>query len=83
MHGNTFTRSIRGITFIFRRPKDGIRYLVNWLDRKSPLAQGLPWFSYPSIDFLDSYVKPDMRVFEWGVGGSNLWEGDSRWLRLE
>lgn len=33
----------------------------------------VPWFTYPSIDFLEPKVKPDWRVFEWGSGFSTLW----------
>lgn len=32
----------------------------------------LPWVTYPSIRWLRTWLKPGMRVFEWGCGGSTL-----------
>src|SRR5262245_52249641 len=31
-----------------------------------------PWMTFASIAFLDGALRPDMRVFEWGSGGSTL-----------
>lgn len=33
----------------------------------------LPWYTYPSIYFLEKRVQPWMRVFEYGSGNSTLW----------
>lgn len=33
----------------------------------------LPWFTYPSIDFLRERVPADAKVFEYGMGASTLW----------
>ena len=48
----------------------------NWCNdrirRESPISRGLPWISYPSLRFLQDVVEPDMRVFEWGSGGSTI-----------
>ncbi|MGL5059414.1 MAG: hypothetical protein ACRC62_05475 [Microcoleus sp.] len=41
-------------------------------DRTSPLEMELPWISYGAIDFLDEYLKSDMKVYEYGCGGSTL-----------
>ncbi|MCR5879502.1 hypothetical protein [Phenylobacterium sp. J367] len=32
----------------------------------------IPWFSWSSIEFLQSYVNPEATVFEYGSGGSTL-----------
>jgi predicted O-methyltransferase YrrM len=32
-----------------------------------------PWLVREAVDFLDGYVKPWMRAFEWGSGGSTTW----------
>jgi len=56
-----------------------------------PVALEIPWFSYKAIDFLESFLKPNMKVFEWGTGGSTLFfarrccsvcsvEEDEKWL---
>lgn len=33
----------------------------------------IPWFSYPSIDFIKSRLNKNMIVFEYGYGGSSQW----------
>jgi hypothetical protein len=33
----------------------------------------LPWFTYPSIEFLRDRLQADMSVFEYGSGNSTLW----------
>lgn len=51
----------------------------------------LPWLSYRAIEFIQSRIRPDHRVFEFGGGGSTLYfldkgasvvtvEHDSRWF---
>lgn len=50
----------------------------------------LPWFTYPSIDFLETKLDKEMEVFEYGCGNLTLWlakktkhitsvEHDKRW----
>ena len=39
---------------------------------RSPIADKLPWMTFGAIDFLDGYLQPGMRVFEYGSGGSTL-----------
>ena len=33
----------------------------------------LPWLTYPAIDWLESVLRPEDRIFEYGMGGSTLW----------
>lgn len=33
----------------------------------------LPWITYPMISFLESRLKPNMSVFEYGSGNSTMW----------
>ena len=51
-------------------------HLNLWLkDRvlgQSPLQAGFPWINYVVIQFLHHYLKPDMRVLEFGAGGSSV-----------
>jgi len=53
-------------------------------------GQPIPWFSYPAVDFLSRIDLSDLRVFEYGSGGSTVWfskrtkevvsvEHDERW----
>ncbi len=34
--------------------------------------QVLPWYNYPLITFLESYIKPSMNIFEFGMGFSTI-----------
>jgi hypothetical protein len=36
-------------------------------------GNAIPWFTYPAIEFLESVVKKDWKVFEWGSGNSTIW----------
>src|SRR5439155_4007624 len=47
-------------------------YLLTYWSKKTPLDLELPWFSYAAIDFLRSFLRPQMSVFEYGSGGSTV-----------
>lgn len=53
----------------------------------------LPWMSYPAIEFLKNYLKPNHEIFEFGCGASTLFfaqrvkkvvgiETNERWLAI-
>ena len=77
-----------------RGPQRLPRYLThNVFTRRTPLDLELPWFSYAAIDFLEDYLRSEMRVFEFGSGGSTLFfgarcaavagvEDDANWRQL-
>src|SRR5207248_5255473 len=49
------------------------RYVThNLITRRERAELELPWFSYAAIDFLKSYLRNEMQVFEFGSGGSTL-----------
>jgi hypothetical protein len=52
------------------RPQDIPRYVRNLTI--PPIKSGLPWLTFTAIDFLDSWVKPEHKVFEYGSGGSTV-----------
>ena len=70
-----------------------LRYFPQWqksLD-SSPVSDRRPWLTYGAIEFLDSILCREMRVCEYGVGGSTLFfldrvheivsiEHDAEWL---
>ena len=60
-------------TAMLRQPKYALLYLRSNLvsSRHSPLAQGLPWWSFAAIEEADR-VFPGRRIFEWGSGRSTL-----------
>ena len=44
--------------------------------RRAPVDRrgaALPWLTYPAIDWLESGLRPEDRIFEYGMGGSTLW----------
>lgn len=55
---------------------------TGWLEsveQKLPVDKNgkcLPWYTYPSIKFLDGRIQPGLRVFEFGSGNSTLWWAD-------
>lgn len=44
----------------------------NLVRRAGSLDLGVPWFSYAAIRWLEGHLRPGMRVFEWGSGGSTV-----------
>jgi len=60
--------------------------------RATPLDVELPWLVFGAIYFLNNWLKPQYRIFEYGTGGSTLYfarrchevvsvENDAEWLR--
>ena len=49
-------------------------HLADWLRTRlghgSAFELGLPWLSWPAVDFLKLHLHPGMRVLEFGGGGS-------------
>ena len=64
----------------------------SWVIRqRQPLHDGMPWISWPCIDWLERTLRPGMRVLEYGGGGSTIFflrhgcdvttiEGDAKWV---
>jgi len=59
-----------------------IRYFGEWqrsvkMKLRNPSANtleiGIPWLTYDAISWVRKYLKPDMRVFEYGSGGSTIY----------
>ena len=53
-----------------------VQFLRPWLwsllPAHSPLGDRLPWMNFRAIRWLNAYLTPKMRVFEYGAGGSTL-----------
>jgi len=72
-------RLIKLTFYLFSKyPKD-IPFYFDWIlslkNRKNGLntfTDQKPWLNYRAIRWLDSYLKPGMRVFEYGSGGSTV-----------
>ena|SRR6266404_1134607 len=79
---------------LLQHPGNVPRYIAhNLIARKPPVELELPWFSYAAIDFLEKYLRPETRVFEFGSGGSTLFfalrcksvrgvEDDAHWCEI-
>lgn len=65
-------RMVRG----FIRQPDAIKYAPIWVRSMLPwhttLRDQVPFLPFPARIWLESYLKPEMSVFEWGSGGSTL-----------
>lgn len=47
---------------------------MNWAQRSKPQEiQPKPWLSDDAISYFQELLKPDMKVIEFGGGGSTLW----------
>jgi SAM-dependent methyltransferase len=70
MRGSAVEKLIRLASYLLRHPHDAARYAR--YSRSSPMELDVPWFSWPAIDYLENYINRDMRIFEYGSGGSTL-----------
>lgn len=69
-------RAIRVIGYLAIRPQDIHRYWrYGAFTRKTPLNLGMPWWSFGAVNFLETWLKPDFEVFEFGTGGSTIFLG--------
>lgn len=73
MHGTISQKIGRVLGNLVTHPQYISRCIThNVLSDKTPLDLEIPWFSYAAIDFLEGFLKPNMKVFEYGSGGSTL-----------
>ncbi len=42
------------------------------MDQIPGMVSCVPWIPFLAIEFLEAILKPDMKVFEWGSGGSTV-----------
>lgn len=73
MDGTTFQRVLRVWGNLAHHPTLVPRYLRTGIGgHRTPLELSLPWISWKAIDALDAILKPGMRAFEYGTGGSTV-----------
>lgn len=59
--------------WLLRRPQDLIAYLKFGANaRQTPLALGMPWWSFGATRAVGQLLRSDMEVFEFGSGGSSI-----------
>lgn len=73
MHGTVPQKIGRVLANLAAHPGYVPRFFAhNVINGKSPLDLEIPWFAYAAIDFLDGFLRPSMKVCEYGSGGSTL-----------
>jgi len=70
MQGSTARRAARLATHLIAHPGEIGRYFK--YRSVKPIEFGLPWISWPAIDFLKANLKLDQHYVEFGSGGSTL-----------
>jgi predicted O-methyltransferase YrrM len=73
MRGTMPVKIARVITNLVLNPQYIPRCVThNLINGRTPLDLQVPWFSYAAIDFLEEFARPEMKVYEYGTGGSTL-----------
>lgn len=81
MNGSNTQKIIRLSKYFTKNPADIIPYFTLGAlpyQKKTPLELEIPWFSWEAIRFLKKFIKPGMKVFEWGSGGSTLYFANNK-----
>lgn len=77
MEGTNTQRALRLFSHLLSNRNDIVPYFtMGPLQKRIPLDLRLPWFSWGAIRYLQGHIKPGMKVFEWGSGGSTLFFAD-------
>ena len=73
MQGTVPAKIGRVLVNLIQHPQYISRCLAhNVVNGKTPLDLEVPWFSYAAIDFLETFLQPNMNVCEYGSGGSTV-----------
>ncbi|MBP52096.1 MAG: hypothetical protein CMI27_03015 [Opitutae bacterium] len=72
MYLSNFQRTKNLLSYFSCHPFQIFRYFSKSAFSHSPLALGLPWWSFSSIDWMAKQVTKQTKVFEWGSGGSTV-----------
>lgn len=53
------------------------KYFIRWRKtmqaNKNSIEIGMPWFTFPAIDFISSHLSENSNIFEFGGGGSTVY----------
>jgi predicted O-methyltransferase YrrM len=94
MKGNTFTRLFRLVGYLTTHPNMIPKYFGESIIKGlTPLELQLPWISFTAIEALEDLLTQNMRVAEFGGGGSTMFfakrvssvlciESSPEWLAL-
>lgn len=71
-----YSRASSYLSYLGHEPvrcvRDSVRAVAARLMRRNALHDGLPWMPWAAIDGLRQIVRPGIRVFEYGAGGSTI-----------
>jgi SAM-dependent methyltransferase len=73
-------RSLASAAFVLDRPSQE-KHLWQWFESLREdylLTRPSPWFAFDAIDLLRRRLRPGLRIFEYGCGGSTLFWLESR-----
>jgi SAM-dependent methyltransferase len=69
------TRLLSGLGLL-ARDRGSLRFAAPYLRSlavdRSPLDDGIPWLAYRAVAWLERTLREDMKVFEYGSGGSTI-----------
>jgi hypothetical protein len=77
-----YTLSAMGVARFLMGHPSWAGYFLEWqrslrMKQKYPsastLTMNIPWLTYGAIGWLNKYLRPDMKVFEYGSGGSTIY----------
>lgn len=79
-YGRQLTRSV--VRRYPLQPLDALTSIPRWWGstkhtERTPLGDRVPWITFRAQRYLEEFVEPGMRVFEYGVGGSTAYFLDS------
>jgi hypothetical protein len=69
---------LRSFRHLITHP-DSFRYVPRWIGtfsrKRNTLTDESPWITFKAIEWLDDQLHKDMKVFEYGSGGSSIFFG--------
>lgn len=72
----SIVKKLARMGYLLTQVPEDIIYVGPWvhslLPGHYPLKDERPWISFGAINWLKGYLKPDMKVFEYGSGGSTI-----------
>ena len=70
------TRGTKAVVYLLLREPSSIKFAHLWIRSLLPghnaLSDKVEWITFKAKAWMESYLKPDMSVFEYGSGGSTI-----------
>jgi hypothetical protein len=78
-----YNLTLKGLFLFFITHLNWIRFIPHWhktlnkYQNITAIDLCLPWYNYGAINWVKNYIKKEMKVFEYGTGGSTLFYANS------